>query len=119
MRTTQRKGDIAKAKAISTFTSYGYDVALLLTESARYDLLVDVGTEIVRVQAKYASNHEVDLRRIHSNSRGYVTKKYEADSFDWLYVYGADGKEYLIKKCIHGRATITVNDTMLIETQLR
>jgi hypothetical protein len=41
MRVTQKKGDIAKAKAISTFTEKRYDVAVLLTESAPYDLIVD------------------------------------------------------------------------------
>ena len=34
MRQTQRKGDIAVAQAIATFTRMGYDVAVPLTESA-------------------------------------------------------------------------------------
>jgi hypothetical protein len=32
MRTTQRKGDIATARAIARFTAMGYDVAIPLTE---------------------------------------------------------------------------------------
>jgi len=42
MRTTQRKGDTAKAQAIATFTKMGFDVSLPMTESAAYDLVVDV-----------------------------------------------------------------------------
>src|SRR5256885_570974 len=70
MRTTQRKGDIATAKAVHTFTALGYDVALPLTESAAYDLVVDEGTRLVRVQCKYTTVEQVGLRRIHSNSQG-------------------------------------------------
>jgi hypothetical protein len=72
MRTTQRKGDIATSRAIATFTAMGYDVSIPLTESAAYDLVVDNGTRLARVQCKFASDHrrQVDLRRIHSNSNG-------------------------------------------------
>jgi PD-(D/E)XK endonuclease len=41
MRATQRKGDIATARAVATFTEMGFDVAIPLTESAAYDLVVD------------------------------------------------------------------------------
>jgi hypothetical protein len=43
MRTTQRKGDLATARAIARFTWMGFDVAIPLTESAAYDLVVDDG----------------------------------------------------------------------------
>ena len=91
MRATQRKGDIATAQAVSTFTRVGFDVSIPLTESAAYDLLVDDGKTIHRVQCKYASTKEVDLRRIHSNSGGYVTKVVLDNAYDWLYVLRPDG----------------------------
>jgi hypothetical protein len=72
MRETQRKGDIGVAQAIATFTRKGYDVSLPLTESVAYDLVVDTGTELKRVQVRFTSSKEVDLRRVHSNSSGYV-----------------------------------------------
>jgi hypothetical protein len=74
MRATQRKGDIATARAVATFTLMGCDVSIPLTESAFYDLIVDDGRRLYRVQCKFVSTPEVDLRRIHSNSTGYVTK---------------------------------------------
>ncbi len=75
MRKTQRKGGIAVAQAIASFTRAGYDVSLPLTESAPYDLIVDTGLDLKRVQVRYTSSHQVDLRRIHSNSQGYVVKR--------------------------------------------
>ena len=106
MRTTQRKGDIAVSKAIARFTTMDYDVALPLTESASYDLIVDTGKELKRVQVRYTSTGEVALRRIHSNSKGYVVKKTKADAYDWLYVFKNTGEEYLVKKCLANRNSI-------------
>ena len=112
MRSTQRKGDIATARAISRFTSMGYDVAIPLTESAAYDLVVDDGTVLARVQCKYVGGdrRQVDLRRIHSNSTGYVVKRTTADSYDWLFVLDGSGEEYLLKECFAGRRSVNLRN---------
>ena len=111
MRSTQRKGDIAKAKAILTFTEMGFDVATLLTESAAYDILVDDGFGVWRVQVKFcgAKNRQVDLRQIHSNSMGYVVRKTQRRNYDWLYVLDGEGNQYLLKECLIGRNAVSLN----------
>ncbi|MBU1160140.1 hypothetical protein KKD04_03100 [Patescibacteria group bacterium] len=114
MRNTQRKGDTAVAQAIATFTKAGYDVLIPLTESAAYDLVVDNGKNLKRVQIRFTSTKEVDLRRIHSNSSGYVIKKTKDNSYDWLYILCSDGKEYLIKNCLWGRRSITPTENFRI-----
>ncbi len=106
MRNTQRKGDYAVAMAIARFTKLGFDVLIPLTESAAYDLVVDNDGKLSRVQIKYFSGTEVDLRRVHSNSTGYVVKKTKENSYDWLYILSANDEEYLIKQCLHGRRSI-------------
>jgi hypothetical protein len=110
MRSTQQKGDTATAQCIATFTRMGFDVLLPLTESAAYDVALDTGTSIVRIQVKYSSSKEVDLRNIHSNAKGYVVKKTKKDSYDWLYVLHESGKEYLVKECLDSRRSITFFD---------
>jgi hypothetical protein len=106
MRTTQRKGDIAVSQAIARFTKMGYDVALPLTESAHYDLIVDTGRALKRVQVRYSSVRQIALRRIHSNSKGYVVKKTKVNAYDWLYIFKNSGEEYLIKQCLVNRNSI-------------
>ena len=115
MRTTQRKGDIAVSQGVARFTKMGYDVALPLTESASYDLIVDVGKNLKRVQVRYSSAKEVALRRIHSNSNGYVVKKTKVNAYDWLYVFKNTGEEYLIKKCLSNRNSITPKSKYLLK----
>ena len=93
---TQRKGDIAKSRAIASFTALGLDVSVPITEAAAYDLIVDTGEDLFRVQVKFSKSRDVDLRRIHANSTGYIVKKYRGVDFDWLYVLTPEGLEYLI-----------------------
>lgn len=109
-RETQRKGDIAVAKAIANFTEREYDVSVPLTESAPYDLIVDFDGTLQRVQVKYSSARCVDLRRIHSNSTGYVVKTYEDRSFDQLYVYVPNDGEFLIRADKLNKRSVTVTD---------
>lgn len=114
MRTTQRKGDTATAQAVATLTAMGWDVSIPLTESAAYDLVVDDGTGLHGVQCKFASTSDVDLRCIHSNSQGYVTKTPPPGSYDWLYVLRPDGTQFLVKECLAGRRSITPRAQHLI-----
>jgi hypothetical protein len=91
----------------------GYDVAIPLTESAAYDLVVDDGELLSRVQCKYVSDRrrQVDLRQIHSNSNGYVVKRTPPEAYDWLFVLDAYGSEYLLKTCLAGRRSVTLRDS--------
>ena len=91
----------------------GHDVAIPLTESAAYDLVVDTGETLARVQCKYAGDRrrQVDLRRIHSNSSGYVVKRIPPRAYDWLFVLDEDGSEYLLKTCLAGRRSVTLRDS--------
>lgn len=114
MRITQRKGDIAVSQAVATFTKLGYDVSIPFTESAAYDLVVDTQEGIKRVQVRYTGSGSVDLRRIHSNSLGYVVKKTKDGAYDWLYIYSQDGKEYLFKSCFPMRRSIKPTDKNLV-----
>ena len=115
-RVTQRKGDLAVAQAVATFTRLGADVLLPLTESAAYDLVVDAKNTLYKVQVRYCSGREVGLRRIHSNSMGYVVKRIKKDSFDWLYVLDGKDSEFLIIQDLTDRNSITLKDEHRLET---
>lgn len=117
--TTQRKGDTAVARAIATFTKFGADVLFPLTESAAYDLVVDMGDGLKRVQVKFTSNKLVDLRRIHSNSKGYVVKTFKKNSFDWLYVLNGHGDEFLITYDLSRQLTVTPQERDGLENVLK
>lgn len=114
MGETQYKGDVGLAAAILYFVQERYYVSLPTTESAPYDLIVDNGSELYRVQTKFTSGKAVDLRCIHSNSGGYVVKHYADKAYDWLFVYRADGEKFLIKESLFGQSTIVPRAEHLI-----
>jgi hypothetical protein len=62
------------------------------------------GRVLYRVQCKFTSEprSQIDLRRIHSNSSGWVDKRVSPNAYDWLYALRADGSEYLLKECHAG-----------------
>lgn len=107
MRSTQRKGDYAVTRAIASFTKSGYDVSLPITESASYDIIVDYKGSLKKVQVRYFSGKLVELRRIHSNSKGYVIKKTKTKAYDWLYALNDKDEEFLYFKCFEGRRSVT------------
>jgi hypothetical protein len=77
---------------------------------------VDNGKKLARVQCKFANDRrrQVDLRRIHSNSSGYVVKRTRQGSYDWLYVLDGNGSEYLIKECLAERRSVTLRDVDML-----
>lgn len=90
----------------------GFDVALPVTESAAYDIIVDAPEGLKRVQVKFSgSGVEVGLRNIHWNRRRYVERKTEEGAYDWLYILTGDGREFLIKKCLVGRRCVTPQES--------
>jgi hypothetical protein len=68
--------------------------------------------QLARVQCKFANDRrrQVDLRRIHSNSSGYVVKRTTEGSYDWLYVLDGRGSEFLIKECLAQRRAVTLRE---------
>jgi len=98
---TKQKGTFAEAQCIAKMYKLGYEVSLPVGDRMSYDLIVDTGESLKKVQCKYAGKYErdghvVDLRRTGGNKSGSVTKKYEETAFDLLYVLTEEGNEYLI-----------------------
>lgn len=99
---TKTKGDIAVAYAIAKLTELGYEVLLPIGDKKPYDMVVDDGTSLKKVQVKYAGTNEVGktsawLRTVGGNrSSGQTWKKYTDTDFELLFVWSDKGKCYLI-----------------------
>ena len=55
MLTPSRKGAAAEARVAAEALKLGFDVYRPVAEGGRYDLIVDVGHRLVRVQCKWAA----------------------------------------------------------------
>ena len=83
----------------------------------QYDVVFDDGKDLFKVQVKYAGlaqngRYKAGLRVAGGNrSRNYVVK-YNANAFDYLFVYTADNRSYLIDwKDVLIRNEITIDNS--------
>jgi Holliday junction resolvase-like predicted endonuclease len=92
MALTKAKGDLAELMVASDLRRKGYRIAFPYGEDWDYDLIVDRGNRLERVQVKYAESDGavIPVRcRSHSLTNGKVlrTKRYTAAMIDWIAVY--------------------------------
>lgn len=86
------KGDIAEAEIAAAAIRAGCTVSRPLTDHPPYDLVIEVGGRLLRVQCKWAGLKNgviaVRLRRCsHSPVRGYIRSSYGADEIDAVAAY--------------------------------
>lgn len=101
MHSTNHKGNVAEAKIAAEAVALGIPVLWPMVEHGRYDLMFDLGTRVLRVQCKWASQRGdvivVNLTGCRQTPRGYIYSTYTADEIDAVAVYCGDtGGVYLI-----------------------
>jgi hypothetical protein len=92
--TTNQRGAIAEAEICAAAVRMHYGVLLPRTEGGRYDLVLDDGEQLLRVQCKWARRHgdviAVRLRTSRLTPGGYVTTDYSPTEVDAVGVYCPD-----------------------------
>lgn len=98
----KQKGDTALGRAISYFLSNSYEVCLPIGDKRDYDLVIEKGGVLARVQVKHGGLYnglkkcQVALRVMGGNQSFHYSKKYPADAFEFLFVYTAKKETYLL-----------------------
>jgi hypothetical protein len=91
---TSRKGAAAEAEIAAACIRLNLVVLWPVCEGGRYDLVVDTGAQLLRVQCKWASRHGnvVTARCVTSRHTpgGYLRSTYSADEIDALAAYAPD-----------------------------
>jgi PD-(D/E)XK nuclease superfamily protein len=100
-KNSKKQGDFGLGVAIGWATRVRYTVAIPLTDSQDYDLLIDDGT-VKRVQVKtttYRSRHGVYVAHltVSGGNRSWngVPKKLNPATIDLLFIVTADFQRYL------------------------
>ena len=102
MISSNRKGSIAEAAITLEATRLGIEVLKPTAEHGRYDLALDLGDRIMRVQCKWGSldieagvvNARVGCSRY--TPQGYVVSTYSADEVDAICIYCAEIDEVFL-----------------------
>jgi prevent-host-death family protein len=107
------KGNVAELAIATEAAKLGLSVLKPLTEHERYDLVLVIGGQLLRVQCKWGS-HRGDIIQVrlrssyHSPTRGYVVTTYAASEVDLIAIYCAElNCCYLVPAVLfEGRATL-------------
>lgn len=101
-KNTRKQADVGLGQAIAYFTGLGYSVSIPLTESQRYDLIVDDGETLYRVEVK-TTRYRRENRYIAklstqggNQSWGGVVKKFSAADADYVFIVTEYGVRFLI-----------------------
>jgi len=99
---SKKQGDWGLGRAIAYFTLHEYTVSIPLTESQDYDLVVDYGEGLKKVQVRTTSEitksgkPTVNLRTLGGNRSYHTAKKFDSSKVDLLYVTTVDFGDYVI-----------------------
>jgi PD-(D/E)XK endonuclease len=111
----KKQGDIGVGAAIGYYMSQGLTVCYPLTDTSRYDLVVDTGVSLLRVQVK-TTRHEADsgfaiadLRTKGGNTswNGEV-KRITQEDCDVVFINTPYGNYELPAALVEGMATVTL-----------
>jgi hypothetical protein len=97
-KNSKKQGDAGLGQAISYFTMEGYEVALPLTESAEWDLIVEIEGLLKRVQVKTSSQMRGNVAVVDASTKGgnqsFSTKKNIQDQhWDLIFIYHLETKQ--------------------------
>ena len=109
-QTTESKGSVALMHFLLRAAEKGV-VTSIPTQSARYDVVVDVGGVLSRVQVKYAGGQEASgsfTVKVNSIGHSKKRKNYTPDQVDYIAAFSpATGKVYLLPAVVWaGKSTV-------------
>lgn len=115
-RNSKIQGDVGLGVAIAWFVQNDYRVAIPLTDSQDYDLVIEINGAFSSVQVRttyyerYDGIYQVDLRVCGGNRSGTgKTKNFDPDLVDYLFAVTNAGDKYFIPcKDIQARQSINL-----------
>lgn len=119
--TNKRRGNAGLSYAIAYFGCNGYTVSVPLNDTQDYDLIVDDGISLKKVQVKATSQmkggeYVVSLKSS-GGTKGTIYKTVKDTDIDLLFVLCANKSAYLIpKEVITQRSALTLKTNALHKT---
>ena len=101
-RTSTKQGDIGESRAIYEYTRMGYAVSVPIFDSELYDLVIDDGNELKRVQVKTTDHlseygvYKASLKTSGGNRSFNTVRNREDSDYDELFVMCGNDDCYMI-----------------------
>lgn len=91
VESNNHKGAVAEIKIAAAATELGIPVLRPMSEHGRYDLVFEVGGQLLRIQCKWAA-HKGEVVVVHTGGnylspKGYIRSTYHSDEIDAIAAY--------------------------------
>ena len=104
------QGNVGVARAIYEYTRKGFVVLAPLSDSSKYDLVLDNGTSLLKVQVKtsrlkaLSGGYTVNLKTSGGNTKTNTIRRRTSGDYDVLFVLTDNGKCWSIPASELGNA---------------
>lgn len=111
-KTHTQQGNVGEARAIYELTLRGYGVSRTLFDSDKYDLVVDDGTKLQKVQVKTTrfknprGVYVVGIKTTGGNTRHNTIRPRQSGDYDLLFVLADNGECWLIPADLLGTMSV-------------
>ena len=116
-KNSNKQGDVGMCYAMAYFAKQGYTISIPITDSQDYDLIVDDGVRLSKVQVKTTKQlspsnfYVVYLRTCGGNRSGQTIKHFNENNSDYLFVLAENHEAFLIPKNeINVNTALTLNE---------
>jgi hypothetical protein len=113
----KKQGNVGVAKAIFEYTKLGYTVLVPFSDSDKYDLVIDDGVSLKKVQVKTSrskttrGDYKVNLATNGGNRSCSSMRKRQSDDYDLLFALTDDGRCWSIPEYVLGEVSKQVTVT--------
>lgn len=103
-------GDVGEAVILSEAMQKGYIVSVPFGDNGRYDLVIDRGNGLERIQIKYYTGNGERIDVSCRYNKGYKPKKYTKEDIDAIIVYDTfTKKSYYIPSALLGKGRNSIS----------
>ena len=81
MRNSKDTGDETEARIIAELLANGYSVSIPFGDNDKYDLVLDDGTRLLRIQCKTAWSNKSDTIRFNTHTQTTKAGEYHEDTY--------------------------------------
>ena len=92
------QGNVGVARAIYEYTKMGYTVLMPLSDSDKYDMVIDNGNQLLKVQVKTSrcqspsGGYSINLKTSGGNTKTNTIRKRDSNDYDLLFTLVEDGR---------------------------
>ena len=107
-KNSSTQGNVGMGQAIAYFTKLGYTISIPLNDCQPYDLIVDNGKQLLKIQIKTAQTNKVELRSKYGG-KGKVSKHFNKNNIDYLFITTENNNYLIPSKDINVKSMLSIS----------